>query len=75
VDTGLFRTNVGLAYFREAKSGKQFTDEQLLVLYSSILAIENTAIRQMEEIAGTAEKRAEVEENRKSALARDLRDL
>ena len=75
MDTVLFRTNVGLTYFREAKSGKQFTDEQLLELYISILRIESDAIRQMEEIAGTAEKRAEVEENRKAALARDLRDL
>ena len=64
-----------MTYFREAKSGKQFTDEQLLELYISILRIESDAIRQMEEIAGTAEKRAEVEENRKAALARDLRDL
>ena len=64
-----------MTYFREAKSGKQLTDEQLLELYTSILRIESDAIRQMEEIAGTAEKRAEVEENRKAALARDLRDL
>ena len=75
MDTGLFRTNVGLSYFRLARDGKQFTDEQLLELYSSILVIENNAIRQMEEIAGHAEKWREAEENRKAALAIDLRKL
>ena len=75
MDTDLFRTNVGLTYFREARSGKQLTDEQMLELYRSILRIESDAIRQMEEIAGTAEKRAAAQAKQDHAFANKLRDL
>jgi len=75
VDTGLFRTNVGLTYFRQAKMEKQLTDEQVLELYTSILRIEANAIRQMEEIAGTADQWRKDQAEASHALAKQLRDL
>ncbi len=54
---------------------KQLTDEQVLELYTSILRIEANAIRQMEEIAGTADQWRKDQAEASHALAKQLRDL
>ena len=37
----LFRTHVGLTYFRQVRDGKNLTDEQMLELYKTIASIES----------------------------------
>ncbi len=37
----LFRTHVGLTYFRQVRDGKSLTDEQMLELYKTIASIES----------------------------------
>ena len=41
MDTDLFRTNVGLTYFRQVRDGKTLTDEQMLELHKTIASIES----------------------------------
>lgn len=43
MDTVLFRTNVGLTYFRQERDGKKLTDDALVVLYDQIRKIEESA--------------------------------